>query len=609
MDSYHRIVLLISFCLMAYCGTAQKTDIFKIWENIPGAIEMADVDQQNEFNGNSELQRVSKVTEPTLGVFLPDQVLETPSPAILICPGGGYSHLAIDKEGYKVAKWLNSIGVAAMVLKYRLPDDKLMSDKSVGPLQDAQQAIRFIRAHARQWNIDAERVGVMGFSAGGHLAASLSTMYDKRTYTNELSLWHARPDFSVLIYPVISMEDQFTHKGSQENLLGKKASKSLKKSFSPNTLVDSKTPPTFLVHANDDKAVPVENSLSYYQALKDFNVPAEIHIYKNGGHGFGMGNTMANKKWTMAMKLWLESIGVLNNQKVYLFSYFKNNGKDGLHYAYSIDGLRWKALKNDTSFLTPNIGQERLIRDPSIIKGGDGNYHMVWTCGWTEKGVGYASSKDLIHWSDQQYIPVMEQEGKARNCWAPEITYDQGSGIYMIYWATTIEGKYPQTQSTKENAYNHRIYYTTTKDFKTFSKTELLYEPGFNVIDASIIAEDGRYIMFLKDETREPVAKNIRIAYSEQLTGPYSEASAPITGDYWAEGPTTLKLNDKWVVYFDKYIDKHYGGVQSSDLKNWEDISDKLSFPQGIRHGSVIEISSQEFLKNFKPFMNAYQKR
>src|SRR5690606_10051873 len=150
---------------------------------------------------------------------------------------------------------------------------------------------------------------------------------------------------------------------------------------------------------------------------------------------------------------------------------------------------------------------------------------------------------------------------------------------------------------------------TTTKDFKTFSKTELLYEPGFNVIDASIVVEDGGYIMFLKDETREPVAKNIRIAYSEQLTGPYSEASAPITGDYWAEGPTSLKLNDKWIMYFDKYIDKHYGGVQSSDLKEWDDISDKLSFPKGIRHGSVIEISAQEFLKNFKPFVNAHQKQ
>src|SRR5690606_15380771 len=201
------------------------------------------------------------------------------------------------------------------------------------------------------------------------------------------------------------------------------------------------------------------------------------------------------------------------------------------------------------------------------------------------------------------YIPVMEHEKNARNSWAPEITYDSQTGLYMIYWATTITGAFPETQSTEENAYNHRMYYTTTKDFKTFSKTALLYEPGFNVIDASIIAEDGRFVMFLKDETRVPVAKNIRIAYSDQLTGPYSEASEPITGNYWAEGPTSLKLDDTTIVYFDKYIDKHYGGVQSTDLKHWEDISAQLSFPKGMRHGSVLELSTEEFLKNFKPFL------
>lgn len=606
---YHRIRLLIALCFISSYGIAQEADTYEIWEVIPGAIETAYSEEQKELNANGELQRVSKVSEPTLRVFLPEGILDNPAPAMLICPGGGYSHLAIDKEGYRVAKWLNSIGVAAMVLKYRLPSDQLMVNKKIGPLQDAQQAIRYIRAHAKQWNIDSNRVGVMGFSAGGHLAASLATMYDKPTYKNEFSSQRANPDFSVLVYPVISMEDQFTHKGSQENLLGKKASKSLKKSFSPYTLVDSKTSPTFLVHATDDNAVPVANSLSYYQALIDAEVPAEMHIYNDGGHGFGMGNTRSNKQWTKALKLWLQAIGMLNNQHVFLFSYFKGNGEDGLHYAYSTDGFTWKALKGDTSFLTPNIGQQKLMRDPCIIKGGDGNYHMVWTCGWTEKGIGYASSKDLIHWSDQQYIPVMEHKTNARNCWAPEITYDNETGVYMIYWATTIKGEFPQTQSTKENAYNHRMYYTTTKDFKTFSKTELLYEPGFNVIDASIVADNGRYIMFLKDETREPAAKNIRLAYSEQLTGPYSEASAPITGDYWAEGPTSLKLNNTWIVYFDKYIDKHYGGVQSSDLENWEDISDKLSFPKGIRHGSVIEIPVQEFLRNFKSFVDAPQKQ
>lgn len=603
---YRVLVLTISLCFIAVFAKAQEGNTYNIWKEIPGTLKIDNGKEQQELNDNGEVQRVSKVVQPTLRVYLPDRILGTPTAAVLICPGGGYSHLAMDKEGYKVAKWLNSIGVAAMVLKYRMPNDQVMDDKKIGPLQDAQQAIRFIRTHAQQWNIDAKKVGVMGFSAGGHLASTLSTMYDKPTYTNELSTISARPDFSILMYPVISMLDQHTHKGSQENLLGKRASKSLKISFSTNTLVDSNTPPAFLVHASDDKAVPVTNSLLYYQGLIDAEVPAEIHIYKGGGHGFGMGNTQSNMEWPKTLKLWLEATGVLSNPKVYLFSYFKSNGEDGLHYAYSTDGFTWKALKDDASFLTPHIGEQKLMRDPCIIKGGDGNYHMVWTCGWTEKGIGYSSSSDLIHWSDQKYIPVMEYEINARNTWAPEVTYDKQSGLYMIYWATTVKGAFPETQSTEENGYNHRIYYCTTKDFKTFSKTALLYEPGFNVIDASIVARDGRFIMFLKDETRVPAAKNIRIAYSENLTGPYSNASTPITGDYWAEGPTSLKLGASTVVYFDKYIDKHYGGVQSSDLKQWKDISTQLSFPKGMRHGSVIELSAEEFLQHFKPFIKAY---
>lgn len=602
---YHRILWTISLCFITVFARAQQINTYDIWKEIPGTSKTATTDEQREISTTGVVQRVSKVSEPTLRVYLPDRIFTSPTAAVLICPGGGYSHLAIEKEGYKVASWLNSIGVAAMVLKYRMPNDQFMDDKKIGPLQDAQQAIRFIRSHAKAWNLDVNKVGVMGFSAGGHLASTLSTMYDKPTYTNTLSSTSARPDFSILMYPVISMEDQYTHKGSQENLLGEKASKSLKSAFSTNTLVDTNTPPAFLVHATDDKAVVVANSLLYYQGLIDAQVPAELHIYKQGGHGFGMGNTQANKQWPEALKLWLEATGMLTLPKVYLFSYFKSNGEDGLHYAYSTDGFTWQALKNDTSFLTPNIGEQKLMRDPCIIKGGDGNYHMVWTCGWTEKGIGYASSKDLIHWSDQLYIPVMEHQREARNTWAPEVTYDEKTDLYMIYWATTITGKYPETQSTEEKGYNHRIYYTTTKDFKTFSKTALLYEPGFNVIDASIVERDGRFVMFLKDETREPVAKNIRIAYSDNLTGPYSEASAPITGDYWAEGPTSLTLDNTTVVYFDKYIDKHYGGVQSSDLKHWKDITEQLHFPKGMRHGSVIELSGEEFLNSFKPFISS----
>jgi hypothetical protein len=280
---------------------------------------------------------------------------------------------------------------------------------------------------------------------------------------------------------------------------------------------------------------------------------------------------------------------------VYLFSYFKGNGEDGLHLAYSEDGFRWQALQHDSSFLKPTAGKDKLMRDPCIVQSPDGIFHMVWTVSWNEKGIGYAQSKDLMHWSEQQYIPVMEYEKDARNCWAPEIFYDAGSKQFMIYWATTISGRFTETQSTKESAYNHRMYYVTTKDFKTFSKTALLYDQGFNVIDATIQFTDKKYVMFLKDETVEPAQKNVRIAASKYLTRDYSKPGKPITGNYWAEGPTSIKINGQWIVYFDKYRDHQMGAVASTDLTIWTDISDKVSFPEGVRHGTVFKVSKAVF--------------
>lgn len=287
----------------------------------------------------------------------------------------------------------------------------------------------------------------------------------------------------------------------------------------------------------------------------------------------------------------------LQEGDVMVYSYFKGNGEDGLHLAYSRDGFHWKALNNGRSFLYPQAGEDKLMRDPCIIRGKDGKFHMVWTVSWNEKGIGYASSEDLIHWSEQKFIPVMAHEEMARNCWAPEVFYDEEADIYMIFWSTTITGLYPESQSEQEKSYNHRIYYVTTKDFEDFSQTKLLYEPGFNVIDGTIIRNEEHYIMFLKDETRTPPEKNIKIATSHTLTGDYSEASAPITGNYWAEGPSVARVGKKWIVYFDKYIDKKMGAVASYDLKNWTDISEKITFPEGTRHGTVFNVTKKEFKK------------
>ena len=293
--------------------------------------------------------------------------------------------------------------------------------------------------------------------------------------------------------------------------------------------------------------------------------------------------------------LLLQTVIAQSSGTVYLFSYFKDNGQDGLHLAYSMDGYTWQALNNDSSLLKPAVAKDKLMRDPCIIRGADNQFHMVWTVSWNDGGIGYAHSADLVHWSEQQFIPVMKDEPTARNCWAPEIIYDTKNKQYMIYWATTIPGGFMAGDTAGDDKYNHRLYYTTTKDFKTFSKTSLLYDQGFNVIDATIQKEGEQYLMFLKDETKTPPKKNIRIAFSNKLTGSYSKPSLPITGNYWAEGPTAIKIKNAWIVYFDKYTQHTYGAVRSIDLKNWTDVSDKISFPKGTRHGTVFAVTKKEF--------------
>lgn len=287
--------------------------------------------------------------------------------------------------------------------------------------------------------------------------------------------------------------------------------------------------------------------------------------------------------------------------KILIFASFRGNGEDGLHLTYSEDGYKWAALKGNSSFLTPTVSKDKLMRDPCIIKGADGLFHMVWTVSWNDKGIGYASSKDLVHWTKQQFVPVMEQEPEALNCWAPEIIYDEVNSNYMIYWSTTIPGRFACGDTSGDDKYNHRLYYVTTRDFKTYTTAKLLYDQGFNVIDATIQKDGNRYVLFLKDETLKPVPqKNIRVVTSNSLTEGYGKPSVPITGNYWAEGPTVIKLDKKWIVYFDKYTEEKYGAVMSTDLVNWIDISNEISFPKGTRHGTVFSISKAEFNKFFK---------
>ena len=282
---------------------------------------------------------------------------------------------------------------------------------------------------------------------------------------------------------------------------------------------------------------------------------------------------------------------------VYLFSFFKGNGEDGLHLAASRDGFSWEALNNNQSFLKPQVGKDKLMRDPCIIKGGDGKFHMVWTVSWEEKGIGYANSSDLINWSDQKFIPVMEHEETTKNSWAPEIFYDQEQKQYIIFWASTVTNKFSETENQAEESWNHRIYYTTTDDFEVFSETEIFVEPGFNVIDATISQNGSDYFMIIKDETLLPEAKkSLHILFSNDLYNWDVAISEPISKS-WVEGPTISKIEDNWVVYFDQYKEQRFGAIMSKNLKDWEDISNEVVFPEGIRHGTVFKVSKDVLSK------------
>lgn len=262
-------------------------------------------DKENFTIREDNVKRVAKVSRPTLTVYKPQKAN---GQAVVICPGGGYAILAIDKEGHKVAEALSSWGITAFVLKYRLPDDTINVDKSVAPLQDAQQAVRYVRSHAKEYGIKENKIGIMGFSAGGHLAATASTHFEFKADPLNKDTISARPDFSVLVYPVISFDSTITHKGSRNNLIGANASAEKILFFSNEQQVKTNTPPVFLVHAGDDKSVPVENSLRYYQAALKNNVPAELHIYPKGGHGFGMYNKTTEDNWMNRLHAWLNGL-------------------------------------------------------------------------------------------------------------------------------------------------------------------------------------------------------------------------------------------------------------------------------------------------------------
>ena len=281
----------------------------------------------------------------------------------------------------------------------------------------------------------------------------------------------------------------------------------------------------------------------------------------------------------------------------YLFSYFVGEA-DGLHLAWSRDGLHWTPVAGGRSLLEPMVGDDKLMRDPSICVSSDGTYHMVWTSSWHDRIIGYASSRDLIHWNGQKAIPVMEDEAGARNCWAPELFYDSPTGMYFIIWATTIAGMYGASDASGEGGeeWNHRLYCTTTRDFKTFTRTRLFFDPGYSVIDAAIVRNpvSGELLMTVKNETETAGGKSIRITRTDNIRKGFPTlVSDQIHGEYWAEGPSPLYVGrDSLIVYYDRYCDGRYGASLSLDSGHtWREIPDEqMSFPEGIRHGTAFKV-------------------
>ena len=540
--------------------------VVNVW---PGPAPGETASQTGTSKTEGGVTRMTDVTQPQLLVFRPEG--KGPRPAVMVCPGGGYGILATDLEGTEVAHWLNGLGYVAAVLHYRVPG------KREGANQDAQRALSLLRSRAGEFGIDPKRLGVLGFSAGGHLAARLAAGYAQRAYPamDAVDQTSCRPDFALLIYPAYLMDKDS----------GRPA---------PGVQPQSNMPPMFLMQTLDDSYLDVP---AYAKALGAAGVESRAVTYEKGGHGYGL-RLPADQPahaWANEAAAWLRQhtappINAARLPKTcYLFCSFRDNGEDGLHLAWSADGLTWTALNNDHSVLTPEPGVSKLMRDPCILQGPDGTFHLVWTGGWDGHSIGYAHSRDLIHWAAQKSIPVMQHEPTARNCWAPEVVYDRAKKQFVIFWATTIPGRFPQTDASGDDGYNHRIYGTTTKDFETFTPSRLFYDPGFNVIDATMLSDKGRHFLIVKDETKTPVEKNLRIAEGAQSEGPFGVASPPFTRS-WVEGPSALQIGRDWLVYFDCYTESHYGAVKSRDLKTWQDITPQVSFPPGTRHGTAIRV-------------------
>ncbi len=284
---------------------------------------------------------------------------------------------------------------------------------------------------------------------------------------------------------------------------------------------------------------------------------------------------------------------VLWGGDVFLFAYFKEPAKSGVFYATSPDGYRWTPINGGQPVTKPDHPDE-LMRDPYIARGPDGVFHMVWTWEWRTLRIGHATSADLKSWSAHQEIPVMRDVAGARNVWAPELYWDKARSEWLIIWSSTVDGRFPETLSGGEQGNNHRIYSMTTRDFKTFSEPRLFFEPGYEVIDATLLEDGAKYRLIFKDERRYPLRKVLLASEGPTLRGPWSAPGEPFT-ESWSEGPSVLKIGGEYIVYYDHYRDpRGYRAASTRDWKEWRDVTAQMSFPPGAKHGCFLRLTGQE---------------
>jgi hypothetical protein len=306
-----------------------------------------------------------------------------------------------------------------------------------------------------------------------------------------------------------------------------------------------------------------------------------------------MSRIFSNWFWSALACLTLLAAGCASAPKrsggkeVFLFTSFRDADQKYLRFLYSDDGYHWTNVPG--TFLTANVGTNQQFRDPSITRGPDGTFHLVWTAGWHgDQGFSYASSRDLIHWSEQKFIPVMTNEPTTVNVWAPEIFYDDGGKQFIIVWASTIPGRFPDYLEKHDN--NHRLYFTATRDLTNFTPAKLFFEPGFSVIDGFLLQDGKRFVLLNKDNSRPNL--NLRVAFADSPLGPWRDESAPLTQKF-TEGPCALKVGEEWLIYFDAYREKIYAAMKTRDFKTFADVTKEVSFPLEHKHGTALRVSRE----------------